>query len=283
MAAAALPCNKTSTKQVTHCPAAHLLRPWEAQAGVCDGCSRKVMKGEHVMDCRQCDWYLCRTCRPPMPEDDSIWNTVTGIMDALAQDASDLASEMGIDSLLKSNNTILKDSKQVGQASEFDEEGVSDAEKAKAEKLVSDFCEKHPALRVEPNAEELAELCSALAELPEGPAARTFCEQLSWADSTEWQPKLRALHALEYLYWRGVMVHEKAAALIEHLEGVLQCKEQATRTLAVLSGEIQASASRWQQAPAKKAEEAAPKKAADLMSFDEPAKTRAYSVACGGA
>jgi hypothetical protein len=44
------------------CPAGHQMQPWIAKAGTCDGCARKVQNGEQVMDCRQCDWYLCDEC-----------------------------------------------------------------------------------------------------------------------------------------------------------------------------------------------------------------------------
>jgi len=276
-------------KEVSHCPAAHLLRPWEARAGCCDGCSRKVMQGEHVMDCRQCNWYVCSTCRPAQPSDGSIWNAVSCWMEDVAQEINDAAAEIGIQGLLQSNNTMLKDSRiAAAPVSEFDEEGISDAEMTRTERLVANFCERHPAMRVEPNAQELGELAEELAELPQGPAARTLCEQLSWTETPEWQPKLRALYVIEYLHWKGgdlrevaEAVHEKAAGLIQHLESDLRCKDQAARTLSALAGE--AASSRWEEAPPRAAPAAAPAKMVDLLSFDDEPEPPMQTAARGGA
>jgi len=44
------------------CPQSHILRPWQARAGTCDGCGRAVRDGEQVMDCRSCDFYYCSDC-----------------------------------------------------------------------------------------------------------------------------------------------------------------------------------------------------------------------------
>ncbi|CAK0791331.1 unnamed protein product, partial [Prorocentrum cordatum] len=41
------------------CPSGHLLQPWTAKTGICDGCSSDVHAGDSVMDCRACNFYLC--------------------------------------------------------------------------------------------------------------------------------------------------------------------------------------------------------------------------------
>merc|ERR1719450_755253 len=46
------------------CPQGHALQRAKAAAGACDGCGRFVVAGEPVMDCRDCNWYLCTTCHP---------------------------------------------------------------------------------------------------------------------------------------------------------------------------------------------------------------------------
>lgn len=51
--------------EVKQCPAGHTLIPWTSpRAGKCDGCQKTVSKGEQVLDCRACNWYLCGTCSP---------------------------------------------------------------------------------------------------------------------------------------------------------------------------------------------------------------------------
>ena len=52
-----------STK-TTSCPQGHMLTLWRAGPGQCDQCFRKVQRGEHVMDCRACEFFLCSECRP---------------------------------------------------------------------------------------------------------------------------------------------------------------------------------------------------------------------------
>lgn len=45
------------------CPKGHILGPYSVpDAGGCDGCGTRVERGEHVMDCRSCNWYLCDNC-----------------------------------------------------------------------------------------------------------------------------------------------------------------------------------------------------------------------------
>lgn len=44
------------------CPSGHALQPWLTSGGLCDGCGRETWRGEQVMDCRECDWYLCQSC-----------------------------------------------------------------------------------------------------------------------------------------------------------------------------------------------------------------------------
>mmetsp|Transcript_59335 Transcript_59335/g.117580 ORF Transcript_59335/g.117580 Transcript_59335/m.117580 type:complete len:291 (-) Transcript_59335:622-1494(-) len=46
------------------CPSGHDLQKWRARAGTCNGCHQQVNCGEHVMDCRRCNWYLCLSCCP---------------------------------------------------------------------------------------------------------------------------------------------------------------------------------------------------------------------------
>jgi len=49
-------------ERLSRCPEGHMLHPWDAQPGACDGCGRRIFDGETVMDCRCCNWYLCEAC-----------------------------------------------------------------------------------------------------------------------------------------------------------------------------------------------------------------------------
>jgi len=115
-------------------------------------------------------------------------------------------------------------------------------ELAQAAQLVSNFCECYPALHLEPTRESLEELLLSCSSLPRSAVAQAFQEQLSWASGDmEWQPRLRALFALEHFdghgghFGRAVArkVVGEAQAILHHLEAeVPQCREKAARVLA---------------------------------------------------
>jgi hypothetical protein len=72
--------------KINTCPAGHLLQPWNAQAGGCDGCHKLVKNGEQVMDCRQCNWYLCEDCHPPDgTQPTTFWGTISSLLDVSCQ------------------------------------------------------------------------------------------------------------------------------------------------------------------------------------------------------
>lgn len=85
-----------TTQKVWKCPRGHMLQPWTAQPGSCDGCQRKICKGDKVMDCRQCNYYLCDACHPheKFGYGDSIWGTFTYCMDAATQEMTELGKDI---------------------------------------------------------------------------------------------------------------------------------------------------------------------------------------------
>jgi len=76
-----------------HCPLGHKLNPWIAQKGHCDGCGRVVRGGERVMDCRNCNFYLCGRCLPKAYEE-GLWGALTYLADVAAQEMSEVAAEL---------------------------------------------------------------------------------------------------------------------------------------------------------------------------------------------
>jgi len=79
------------------CPAGHELQPWVARSGHCDGCTRQVQRGENVMDCRRCNWYLCRACCPQdTAQSRTLWGQISSLpfyaVDAALEDMFGLAS-----------------------------------------------------------------------------------------------------------------------------------------------------------------------------------------------
>mmetsp|Transcript_58933 Transcript_58933/g.175344 ORF Transcript_58933/g.175344 Transcript_58933/m.175344 type:complete len:211 (+) Transcript_58933:51-683(+) len=69
--------------KITDCPKGHRLQVWIAKAGICDGCGRHVFHGEKVMDCRECNWYLCDDCSPQGLADYSMWTAVSSMFSGL--------------------------------------------------------------------------------------------------------------------------------------------------------------------------------------------------------
>mmetsp|Transcript_104122 Transcript_104122/g.301217 ORF Transcript_104122/g.301217 Transcript_104122/m.301217 type:complete len:490 (+) Transcript_104122:86-1555(+) len=63
-AVAAPPSSSASSRSASElrCPQGHPLRMFAAKRGTCDGCSCVVEDGARVMDCRECNWYLCGQC-----------------------------------------------------------------------------------------------------------------------------------------------------------------------------------------------------------------------------
>lgn len=55
---------EVGTVLVARCPMGHKLELVAAQAGTCNGCRVRILDGDPVMDCRKCNWYLCKTCHP---------------------------------------------------------------------------------------------------------------------------------------------------------------------------------------------------------------------------
>lgn len=58
---------ETMSSGIQRCPHGHELQKWAAREGSCNCCRRHIKPGEHVMDCRRCNWYLCQSCCPPDP------------------------------------------------------------------------------------------------------------------------------------------------------------------------------------------------------------------------
>lgn len=78
-------------KKVWKCPSGHLLQPAKASAGSCDGCKVRISSGDHVMECRTCNWYLCTGCHPQEKEPRSwLWSSISFVADKAAQELQDL-------------------------------------------------------------------------------------------------------------------------------------------------------------------------------------------------
>jgi hypothetical protein len=229
------------------------------------------------------------------------------VLDAAVEDLSDMAG--GVTSFV-SSSLGLEDAEAEGasgkapgrgekktKASPAGGSALSPRQRAESSKLVEDFCERYPAFRVAPNAEELEVFWASCSVLNPAPIASAIYEQLSWSGGElEWQPRLRVLYALEHLHKKGgagkkisTLVFQQAGELIQCLTEVQQCKEKAEWVILVLQDKVQQNgdASRGDEgktpvakakahpngakvAAAAKAKAAAPA-TQDLLDFSAPA------------
>merc|ERR1712070_145443 len=47
---------------MTHCPSGHELEPYITGGGNCRQCTKKIPRGQSVLDCAQCKWWVCAKC-----------------------------------------------------------------------------------------------------------------------------------------------------------------------------------------------------------------------------
>merc|ERR1712048_687707 len=66
--------SKKKKFKIVHCKNGHELTPYLALGGMCDGCKKRINNGDKVMDCRKCNWYLCRDCYRDAGGDDAIFD-----------------------------------------------------------------------------------------------------------------------------------------------------------------------------------------------------------------
>lgn len=107
--------------------------------------------------------------------------------------------------------------------------------------IVNDFCQEYHAARVEPTFSEIETLWERCTYYRSPCMAASFCEQLSLLDGgMEWQPRLRALCALEQCFNEqsiaprpiAVKVYEEAEDLLLYLaKDVPQCASRAQRII----------------------------------------------------
>jgi len=176
---------------------------------------------------------------------DSVTLRVGDVFEAATQDMSDMAGDF------KSfvSNTLGRgddsDEEDEGEATKVEEAILTDQQRSEASQLVGSFCENYPAARVAPKLGELEAFWMKLSLAHPMAVCGAIYEQISFTSGdTDWRPRLRALHALEYIHGKGdtgrditIGVWHLASSLLEHLATeVPQCKEKATQVILLLSG-----------------------------------------------
>jgi len=75
------------------CPSSHMLFSALAKRGNCDGCGKMVLRGEYVMNCDECNWYLCDICLPQDRNFSSpLWGALSYVVDSATQEITELAA-----------------------------------------------------------------------------------------------------------------------------------------------------------------------------------------------
>mmetsp|Transcript_3778 Transcript_3778/g.8778 ORF Transcript_3778/g.8778 Transcript_3778/m.8778 type:complete len:490 (-) Transcript_3778:233-1702(-) len=271
------------------CPEGHELQLWAARSGKCDGCSKKVQTGEQVMDCRRCNWYLCNQCCPQnKAQDSTLWGAISSLPFYVLDDMSEMATDI---ETFVSTSVFDQTDKEGKVLDQKQEPPVSPRQKAESSQVVTDFCEKYPALRVIPNEMDLDVFWAKCSVLHPRPVADAIYDQLSFSGGdNDWQPRLRALYALEHLHQKGgagrditrVVLHA-AKGLLQHLVEVPQCSQKATQVMATLRGTKPAEVSGpADKAPASAGSPATPPKvtarAPDLLDAPPPQQAAGKST-----
>jgi len=116
------------------------------------------------------------------------------------------------------------------------------SDEVEASRILAAFCVDYPATRVVPTHSELEGLWDSCQKLNPNAVAEAVSEQLSWSSGDlEWQPRLRALHALEHFHTKGELAAEmigsvlhQANGLLQHLTQVPQCCAKASQLILTL-------------------------------------------------
>mmetsp|Transcript_125579 Transcript_125579/g.250545 ORF Transcript_125579/g.250545 Transcript_125579/m.250545 type:complete len:334 (-) Transcript_125579:104-1105(-) len=211
------------------CPQGHRLQAWVARAGSCNRCCAPVEAGEHVLDCRWCNWYVCRACLPvyqaPSP------SLVTSITTLPAYVIDQAVHDAG--ALLRKPRTCNRPSgESVSRPS------MCTPRWQAASAVIGEFCEQRSAATPSPTIAELEGVRVKCTFLPADAVADAMCEQLCWVVDFAWFPKLRALHLVEHFHASGGasreavnLVMARAGSLILQLTGVPQCKAKAIEVM----------------------------------------------------
>jgi len=241
----------------SQCPQGHELQAWSAHAGFCDGCHKAVEDGEQVMDCRWCDWYLCKVCLPVyQAQGSSLWGAIASIpvyiADQMEHDVNSLMTSAGFASNANATDLTNKFHKKTQNSAS------STPQTRAASKVFVDFCEHYPGIqdwsRGVPAHTELESLWAKCSMMPPMPVAEAVCEQLSWVADFTWPPKLRALYAMEYISTQGLEGHHvvelvaaRGGKLLHRLTGVPQTKDKALDVIRNLRAIATDAAAKQQQ------------------------------------
>jgi len=205
------------------CPKGHALQPWTALPGYCDGCSQAIQHGEQVLDCRPCNWYLCPACSRQASSASAFWGAISSFFGAAGAGATHSPLAPGFAAMGQTGAAVVSD-------------------EVEASRILATFCVDYPATRVLPMHSELEGLWDSCQKLNPNAVAEAVSEQLSWSSGDlDWQPRLRALHALEHFHAKGEMAVEvvglvlnQANGLLQHLTQVPQCGAKASQLILTL-------------------------------------------------
>ncbi|CAE7272444.1 sqd [Symbiodinium sp. KB8] len=211
---------------------------------------------------------------------DNVALSIGDVLDAATQDLSEMAGD------LKSFVASEPDEEQKAEAaSKKVLEAVSPRSRQEAAGAISDFCQKYPAARVRPTTQELEKLWAAIGGLKPVALNSAFYDELSFSNGdTSWQPRLRVLFALEFLFRKdgpgkevAISVFHQARSLILHLTEVQQCAEKAKEVIRLFSRkeekEAPEEAKEAKDGKAKAKAKPAPAPEADLLDMSAPVAT----------
>merc|ERR1712008_334980 len=219
----------------------HELLPWAAKFGLCDGCGHVVNEGDKTMDCRRCNFYLCAACCPYTERDEAFASWDWGYISALPFYALDHIEDVALDVSTFFQTRWTDKCRQKGQPPRVARRSA--CSNSQAAVFIADFCHNFPATNMVPTDADLNGLWLRCESLPSQVVADAIDQQLSFASGDhDWQPRFRALSALEHLMSREGkgqeitdLVLSNSEELIRHLALVPKCRDKVQTLLATFT------------------------------------------------
>lgn len=173
---------------------------------------------------------------------DSVSMRFGDAVEAVQEDMSEMAHEF---KAFVSTATGMQPSTEEDEQPEPAKEIADPRQKAEAVSIISKFSQSYKAARVSPLVKEMNDVWAPCSLLGKNAIASALYEHLSWSSGDlEWQPRLRILYLLEFLYWKGGDAKDISVGILHHAEGLLkhlatevpQTKEKALQVIETLQG-----------------------------------------------
>lgn len=242
----------------TCCPSGH--RTVSMTAGLCSGCGRINCKGDEVRNCQHCKFCSCQVCCQREETDHACfaldWNSISAqtlsALDNIERIAKSFTAFCGLNIeqpglFVPSGWKSGRDAASGWSATTVERPASAEVcQDREASVMVSSYCMQFSAMNALPTDRDLDDFWKRCYDFPAASVANAIYEQLSFATGNQdWQPRLRALFALEHLHWKvgkgnaiASLVLDDSEEIIRYLASVPACREKARRLLWIMADAV---------------------------------------------